>query len=183
MIASIRKFLRDSEAAVAFETVILTPILIWAYMGSFVFFDAYRTYNTSVKATYMVADMLSRQTQTVQPTDIQGMANIVNTIIRGARDVEMRVSQVGMICGDYRVEWSAGVNGAARLFNAGIDGIRGQLPTMPEGERIVIVESFIMYEAPFDIGLTVARFDNFTISRPRYAGRVSYANEDTTPVC
>jgi Flp pilus assembly protein TadG len=70
MIEAIRNFIRDTRAAVAFETVLLTPILVWAYIGSFVFFDAYRVYNTSVKATYMVADMLSRQTNMVYGHDI-----------------------------------------------------------------------------------------------------------------
>jgi hypothetical protein len=58
----------DERAAVAFETVLMTPILVWAFIGSFVFFDAYRVYNTSVKTTYMVADMLSRQTTWSFPT-------------------------------------------------------------------------------------------------------------------
>jgi Flp pilus assembly protein TadG len=72
MLKRAKHFLRDSRAAVALETVLILPILIWAFVASFVFFDAYRVYSTSVKATYMVADMLSRQTNEVIPHDIQG---------------------------------------------------------------------------------------------------------------
>jgi hypothetical protein len=180
MIGYFRRFAREDRAAVAFETVLMTPILVWAFIGSFVFFDAYRIYNTSVKTTYMVADMLSRQTNMVYGHDIQGMANVANGIIRGSDEVEMRVTQIGMVSGDYSIDWSYGVNGAARLFNSNIDAIRDQLPIMPNGERIILVETRVVYEAPFNVGLTVARFDNFTIVRPRYAGQVPF-DPDGTP--
>ena len=181
MIEAIRNFIRDTRAAVAFETVLLTPILVWAYIGSFVFFDAYRVYSTSVKATYMVADMLSRQTNMVYGHDIEGMANVINSIIRGAGDVQMRASQIGMVSDEYQVDWSYGVNGAARIFDNNIDDIRDRLPIMPNGERIVLVETFVTYQAPFDIGLTVTRFDNFTFVRPRYAGQVPFDPDGLPP--
>jgi hypothetical protein len=181
MIGYIRRFARGERAAVAFETVLMTPILVWAFIGSFVFFDAYRVYNTSVKTTYMVADMLSRQTSLVFGHDIQGMADVSNTIIRGSNEVEMRVSQIAMIDGNYNVDWSYGVNGAARLFNSNLASISDRLPIMPNGERVILVETFVSYDAPFNVGLTVARFDNFTLARPRYAGQVPFDPDGTPP--
>ncbi len=181
MIGYIRRFARNERAAVAFETVLMTPILVWAFVGSFVFFDAYRVYNTSVKTTYMVADWTSRQDNWIYPHDIQGMADVANSIIRGSDEVEMRVSQIGMVSGNYNVDWSWGVNGAARLFNSNLDAISDRLPIMPNGERIILVETFVDYDAPFDVGLTVARFDNFTVSRPRYAGQVPFDPDGTPP--
>ncbi|MGP1354964.1 TadE/TadG family type IV pilus assembly protein [Roseicyclus sp.] len=180
MLNRVKHFLRDSGAAVALETVLIIPILIWSFVASFVFFDAYRVYSTSVKATYMVADMLSRQTNDVIPHDIEGMANVIDSIIRGAGAVQMRATQVGVINDAYVVEWSHAVNGAARLFTSNIPDIRDRLPNMPNGERIVLVETFVGYEAPFNIGLTVLRFDNFTVVRPRYAGQVPF-NPDGVP--
>ncbi len=181
MTKGIRRFLNDERAAVAFETVLMTPILVWAFIGSFVFFDAYRVYNTTVKTTYMVADMLSRQTNMVYGHDIQGMADVADAIIRGSDDVEMRVTQIGMVDGNYSIDWSHGVNGAARLFDANLDAISDQLPIMPNGERIILVETRVTYEAPFDIGLTVARFENFTLSRPRYAGQIPFSETGLPP--
>lgn len=180
MMDRFRKFARDENAAVALETVLMTPILIWAYVASFVFFDAYRVYNTSVKTTYMVADMLSRQTSMVYGHDIQGMANVAHTIVRGASQMQMRVSQISNVAGNYNVDWSHAVNGAAQLFNAGIDDIEDQLPIMGLGETIILVETRVVYEMPFNVGLTVAEFENFTLSRPRYAGQVPF-DADGTP--
>lgn len=181
MIPTIRRFLSETRAAVALETVILTPILIWAYIASFVFFDAYRTYSTSVKATYMVADMISRQTDTVYGHDIEGMVEIVDTITRGAGHVQLRASQIAVINDVYTVEWSHGVNGAARVFDSNLPDIMDRLPTMPNGERVILLETFLGYDAPFDMGLTVMRFDNFTVVRPRYAGQVPFDADGTPP--
>jgi Flp pilus assembly protein TadG len=172
MIADLRRFLRDENAAVAMETVLITPLLVWAYMMSFVFFDAYRVYNTTVKTTYMVADMLSRQTNQVYAHDIEGMANVAASIIRGGSQLRMRASQISRVNNAYQVDWSQGVNGAANLFDASLPQIEHMLPTMPNGESIVLVEMFVNYEAPLNIGLTVAQFDSFTVVRPRYAGKV-----------
>jgi hypothetical protein len=168
----LRRFRRETRAAVAFETVIVVPLLIWGYIGTFVFFDAYRVYNTSVKTSYMIADMISRQTDPITVFDIQGMANIASSIVRGVGDIEMRVSEIARINGNLEVTWSEGVNGAAELFTNDIPDILSQLPDMPEGERVVLVQTFVDYREPFGIGLTVSEFENFTFVRPRYAGRV-----------
>ena len=93
----------------------------------------------------------------------------------------MRATQIARINGAFVVEWSHGVNGAARLFNSNIPQIEHQLPNMPNGERIVLVETFIDYEMPFNVGLTVLDFNNFTFVRPRYAGQVPFSATGTPP--
>jgi hypothetical protein len=35
----------------------------------------------------------------------------------------MRATQIGMVSGNYQVDWSWGVNGAARLFDANLPAI------------------------------------------------------------
>ncbi|AHM04162.1 ABC-type dipeptide transport system, periplasmic component [Roseibacterium elongatum DSM 19469] len=177
----LRRFWNDTGAAVAFETVLVLPMLIWAFIGSFVFFDAFRVYNTSIKATYMIADMISRQTSTVYAYDIAGMTNIMGYVVRDVPPVEMRVTQIGMVSGTYRVDWSYGVNGAARLFNASLSQVEHLLPEMGNGERIVLVETTVAYDPPFDLGLTAIDFENQTLVRPRYAGQVPFDDDDTPP--
>lgn len=169
----LRAFWRDESAVVALETVVMTPLLIWAYLMSFVFFDAYRVYNTSVKTTYMMADWISRQTNPVFEHDIEGMARINDSIVRGVGQSQMRVSQIANISGTLDVEWTHPINGMADLFDSDLPGLAGQLPNLPNGERIVLVETRITYEAPFGEGLTITRFDNMAVIRPRYAGQVT----------
>ena len=179
----LRRFWAEDRAAVAFEAVIILPVLAWAFIGSFVFFDAFRTYNSSIKATYAIADVLSRQVNTVFAYDIEGMHTIFDHLVRSDTGTRMRVTQI-MYHGatdTYRVDWSYATAGEARLFTANLVDIEELLPVMANAERIVLVETFIPYSPAFDIGLDVLTFANFTFTRPRYAGQVPFDATVTTP--
>ena len=181
--ALIRRFRLDERAAVAMEAVIILPLLAWALMGSFVFFDAFRTYNSSIKATYAVADVLSRQTSTVFAYDIEGMHTIFNHLVRSNGGTRMRVTQINYNgpTDTYRVDWSYATNGEARLFTANLVDMEELLPVMANAERIILVETFVPYRPAFDMGLNLLTFSNFTFTRPRYAGQVPFNGNVTTP--
>lgn len=178
----LRRYWKDDRAAVALETVIITPVLAWTFIGSFVFFDAYRTYNSSIKATYAVADILSRQTNTVYGYDIEGMAQIFEHLVRNDGDARLRVTQIIYDADEdkYTVDWSYATNGEAQLFTANLVDIEELLPVMADAERLLLVQSFIPYNPAFQAGLDVITFRNFTFTRPRYAGQVPFDGSVTT---
>ncbi len=178
----LQRFFTETSAAVAFETVIIFPILLWAWIGTFAFFDAYRVYNTSIKATFTVADLLSRQTSTVYGYDIEGMAEMLRAMIRDTDGVEVRVTQIVRDnSGNYRVDWSHATGTQAQLFTASLAALEDRLPDMANGERVILVESFIDYLPAFNIGINDLTFENFTLTRPRYAGQVPYDPDMTPP--
>jgi len=179
------RFWKNEDAAVAFEAVIITPILAWAFVASFVFFDAFRTYNSSIKATYAIADVVSRQDETICPYDIEGYTNIFAHLVRSSERVQIRVSQIAYDAGadEYSVDWSDATNGAARLFDAGIPDIQDDLPPMADAERAILVETFIPYQPAFSLGLEVFSFSNFTITRPRRANQVPFNPDIDAPPC
>jgi len=172
----LRRFWKDDRAAIAMETVLITPLLVWTFVGSFIFFDAFRTYNSSIKATYAVADVLSRQLNTVFAYDIEGMTQIFEHLVRNNGDARLRATQINYDGNleEYRVDWSYATNGEARLFTANLVGMEELLPVMAHGERIILVQSFIPYQPVFDSGLDFLTFRNFTFTRPRYAGQVDF---------
>lgn len=175
-------YLKDTTAAVSLESVIVFPMLTWAWVGTFAFFDAYRVYNTSIKATFTIADLISRQTSTVYGYDIEGMATMLEAMIRDTDGVEMRVTQILRdTSGDYRVDWSHGTGTQAQLYTANLAAIEDRLPDMANGERVVLVESFVDYDPAFNIAINDLTFDNFTLTRPRYAGQVPYDDDMTPP--
>ena len=177
-----KTYLRDTSAAVSMETIIIFPILTWAWIGTFAFFDAYRVYTTSIKATFTIADLLSRQTATVYGYDIEGMARMLESMIRDTDGVEMRVTQILRdTSGNYQVDWSHATGTQAQLFTASLAAVEDRLPDMANGERVVLVESFVDYEPAFNVGLNDLTFDNFTLTRPRYAGQVPYDDAMTPP--
>lgn len=177
----LRQFRSDERGASALEAVIITPVLIWVYVGSFVFFDAFRTYSSSVKATYAVADVISRQNQTVTAFDMEGFADIFETMVRNSGDVRMRMTQIiyDEPTDTLSVDWSYATNGEARLFTANLNDFVGLLPDMSDSERLVLVESFIPYTTAFDMGVDLVTFRNFTFTRPR-TGQVPFDETITT---
>lgn len=172
----LQRYWSDERGASALETVILTPVLIWLYVGSFVFFDAFRTYNSSVKATYAVADILSRQQRTVLFTDIEGYAYVFENLVRNNGDARMRVTQIMYTAAtdSLSVDCSFATNGEARLFTADLPNLEGLLPEMVNAERLILVETFVPYRTAFDVGIDLITFRNFTFTRPRFAGQVAF---------
>lgn len=178
-----RKFWSDQRGASALEAVIITPVLIYLYVASFVFFDAFRTYNSSVKASYVIADILSRQTSTVHAYDIEGYARVFEHLVRNTGDARLRVTQI-LYTADtdsLSVDWSYATNGEARLFDANLVDMEGLLPSMVDAERLLLVETFIPYRAAFDVGMDLITFRNFTFTRPRFAGQVPFDASVTSP--
>ncbi|MBF9051459.1 hypothetical protein GTA62_17500 [Roseobacter sp. HKCCD9010] len=163
------RFIHDTRAVVAFEAVIITPIMAWLFVGSFVFFDAFRTYNTSVKATYAVADVLSRQQDTVYASDIEGLADVFQNISYDIEGTSLRVTQILRThTGHYRVDRSYATDGQARLFDADLPAIEDRLPIMAPGDAVLLVETTLPYRPAFNVGLSNLEFTNFTLTRPRY---------------
>ncbi len=184
MISKIRSFLNDTRAAVAFEAVIITPILAWCFVGSFIFFDAFRTYSSSLKATYAIADVLSREDRTIYANDIQGLSDIFEHITRNPSGGSMRVSQVAWDAdtNTHSVDWSSPTNGRTRLRDTDLPGIVDQIPIMADAERVIIVETFVPYRPYFNIGLDPIEFTNFTITRPRFGGQLAW-DPTNNPSC
>lgn len=176
------RFWKDERAAIAMETAIVTPLLAWCYISSFVFFDAFRTYSSSIKATYAIADVISRQTNTLRARDIDGYSDLLENMVRNNGDVRLRVSQIlyNANTRTHCVEWSEATNGEAKLFTANMVNMGELLPEMVHDERLILVQSFIPYRPVFDAGLDVITFSNFTVTRPRYAGQVPF---ETQNVC
>lgn len=52
---------------------------------------------------------------------------------------------------------------------------------MADAERILLVETFIPYRPAFDVGVNLLTFENFTFTRPRYAGQVPFNPNVTVP--
>lgn len=170
----IKKFWHSEDASVALEAVIVMPILTWVFVASFVFFDAFRVYNTSIKATYAVADVLSRRTSTIASTDIEGLATVFQFLTRNTAGSALRITQVTRQQGGYRIDWSHGTDGMTYLRASDFPDFVDQIPIMAYGDRMLLVESFLPHRPAFNAGLSEQEFVNFTITRPRFAGQVAF---------
>jgi len=174
MIRSIRQFWKDEGASVALEAVIITPVLAWVFVASFVFFDAFRVYNTSIKATYAVADVLSRRTAQIASSDIEGLADVFQFLTRNTAGSSLRVTQITRQAGGYRIDWSHGTDGLTYIRASDFPDFIDQIPIMAFGDRMLLIETFLPHRPAFSAGLSDQEFVNFTVTRPRFAGQVAF---------
>lgn len=174
MTPMIRSFWKDEGASVALEAVIVMPILAWVFVASFVFFDAFRVYNTSIKATYAVADVLSRRTSEISSTDIEGLADVFQFLTRNTAGSALRVTQITRQEEGYRIDWSHGTDGQTYIRASDFPDFIDRIPIMAYGDRMLLIETFLPYRPAFSAGLSDQEFVNFTITRPRFAGQVPF---------
>lgn len=169
---AIRRFLRDEEAAIIAETVIVLPLLLWAYIGLFVYWDCFRSLNTVQKATYTVSDMLSRAQTGITSGYITGLEKVVEYLIDADQDAKMRVTSVtwSSVNARFEVHWSRSTDEATMpaLTTMTLQNYTAQIPLMSAGDYVVIVEVKVPYKPAFNVGLTTQTFSEFIVTRPRF---------------
>ena len=172
-------FLRSDQAgSVSFETVLILPLLLWFYVGSFVFFDAFKAYNRNVKAAYTVSDMLSRQTDAIDNAYLEGLTDVFDYMATQRHNSWLRIAQVRWQGRNnrYRVDWTRGTNGknSTRIRNSNLNEIEDRLPPLVNGERILIVDAYTEYTPAFSVGLSpTITLRNFVATSPRFAPQLA----------
>ncbi len=173
------RFGRDSGASVSIEFVLIMPILFWAFMASYVFFDGYRQSTINLKAAYTISDLVSRETEAVTPTYVDSMYSLLGLLTRSTSPITLRLTVVRWDAGDnrYYVDWSkARGTGILPMDNTTVLDVKDKLPFMPDNERVILVETTNTFVPLFNVGLTNISLDNFVFTRPRFAPQVIFAS-------
>ncbi len=172
MPAVLRRFAADTRGSISMETVIVMPVLIWALMASFVYWDTFRSKNAQMKATFAVADTLSREMTGINTAYITGMHAVFRYMMQTSEPTWMRVTNVQYRASDdsYRVLWSRSTNTtrAPQLTHATLAQMRARLPLMANDDTILVIETWREYEPVFNVGLGRRIFGEFTVTRPRW---------------
>lgn len=182
MRALIKRFLNDQSGTIIAETVIVLPFMLWAYLALFVYWDAFRSINISQKAAYTVSDMLSREMVTLPSTYVNGMETLMTYLVGSDEDVRMRVSSITWNASKnrYEVEWSRSPNNAiAQLTTTTVAYLKDRIPTLADGDHIMLVETEVDYQPPFDINMgdfSISVGDQvlkqFIVTRPRFVPKI-----------
>ena len=173
------RFAQSDRGSVTVEFVLIMPMLFWAFMASYVFFDGFRQSALNLKAAYTIGDLISRETAAVNDTYIDSMYRLFQLMTRANSPTSMRISVVRYDANRdrYYVDWSEIRGGYqyARDDN-NVQDIRERLPEMPNGERVILVETSNTYEPVFNIGFGNIDLDNFVFTRPRFAPQVAWSD-------
>lgn len=172
----LRRARRDETGGTTVEFMIVMPLIVFWFAGSFTFFDAYSEWTRSVKATYTVADILSRQTE-VDDDYIDDMNRIFSSIMgEDSNDTWLRVSSVEQTSEGLELQWSTATGIHDPLLED--EEIPAEvIPGLMNGESVVLVESNMTF-VPFQsyIGITQKALTKKLAISPRFTSHL--ANTD-----
>lgn len=169
-------FRDDTRGTVTVEALVMLPLLLWAFCALFTFFDAYRQTSISHKAAYTLSDMLSRETSPVTNDYLDSAQELLGFLTRSDTERRMRVSVVrfDLDQNEHFIEWSQTRGAIGALDNATIGSWDARLPVMVDEERIILVETWTDYNAPFNVGLNGQTISTFVFTRPRFAPQLLF---------
>lgn len=173
VIARLRAFLRDPRAALTVELVMITPVLVTMLIVFTAFWDGFRVQGAVQRATYSIADMLSREQVPVNATYIAGLERVIEHITRS--DARLRVTSLRRVSNGpsgllgMEVRWSHSPGAALPALTTGtLSTVQSQIPTMAIGASVMMVEVQVPYK-PLTSLMKTNMFKETFVLRPRFA--------------
>lgn len=180
LISRLRQLRSSENGGLTVEAVLVLPLLLWVYLASFIFFDAFRAQSLNDKAAFAIADALSRETRSINGTYIDSMRDIHRAMTFARLPSKIRISVIRYDADDelHYVVWSEaqGPN-FSNLTNSNLTsptGVAAAIPMMSDNERIILVETQIPYEPIFNVGVDAILMQAITPISPRYSSQLCW---------
>ncbi|WP_163849386.1 TadE/TadG family type IV pilus assembly protein [Pseudooceanicola aestuarii] len=172
----ILRFARREDGFLAAEFIIMFPLLIWAFLAIYGFYDVMRVKVQNEKAAYSISDMLSRETQYITPTYISNTKKFYDYLLNGGNNSALRVSSVRYSDSDdqYKITWSQVRGGQSALTSSDIYDYHDHLPILASGDELILVETWNDYEFPVETGIDDFTMTTFVFTRPRFAAQLKF---------
>lgn len=175
------------EGSVSVETVIVLPVIAWALTASFTFTEAFRYQTTLQKSVYTASDLISRASGTIlTPNYLDGIQGFMQRMNDTDQPVAMRMTLVGWDSDEeeFRVVWSYAATGAALtpLNDTTLNtNYRDRIPSIAEGETLLLTEGSLLYEPVFRVGLQPLTFSEIALTRPRFSAGLTFSDPNAPP--
>ena len=192
-----KQFHADERGSMSIELVIVTPILVWIILSTFVYFDLFRNEANAHRAALTLADMFSREQTDIDGNYLNGARSLLRTLTLDDSSPDFRITVYRYQQSDdtFRRVWSRNRGVGTNLTDTDLLGLQtaGRLPRMADDDRAILVETFTDYEPPFDTGirfltsffssdggsardeLETVTFTTFNVIRPRFTPSLCWA--------
>jgi len=175
------RFRNDERGSVMVEAVITLPLLIWGIGATYEFFEVHRYSSARDKASYTIADIISREMLPITPTYLTNAKSVFDTITNDNGQNALRVSIIKYDADEdeYSIKWSEvrGTSKLVALTTADVRTAHARLPMMRDGEELIVVDSLSHYPPMFDVwfgdNMQVA---THVITSPRFAPQINWEN-------
>ncbi|QYX58147.1 pilus assembly protein [Roseovarius sp. SCSIO 43702] len=152
----LRAFSRDQSGTVTVEAVLTLPILFLVIGVTYEFFEVHRYKSARDKASYTIADMISREMAPVDDNYIDNTKTLFDTIVNDNAPTQLRVSIIKFDedSDKYSIVWSEvrGTGNMTALKTEDVASDHASLPGMADGEELILVEWGADYQPMFDVG-------------------------------
>jgi hypothetical protein len=193
---SFYRYVKDEDGTVLVEFLILLPLLIWASIAIFVYWDVFRTQSTAQKAAYSLADVISRQQVLLSTSFVDGMQDLFEFLmLSNSQEGKIRITSIIFDDGanpaptataddKYELIFSVSPKGQVPpLTEAQLQPLKDMIPVMSDRDSVVIVETSVKFTPAFDVGLGGPllqrftglggqEFSEFIVTRPRLIPRI-----------
>lgn len=183
MTQPLRRFWSDQSGSQSVEAMLMLPIMVWCFLATWVFFDAYRTQAINAKAGYLIGDIVSRESiEEVTPEYVDNMYLLQQELIdaRQMPSLRITVARYQEDIDSLIVVWSETRGTGADLTDGRLSTMRAAIPEMSDGERVVIVQSTVDYEPVYGAGIARMNFDDFVVTSPRFSAQICFNSVNDT---
>jgi len=157
---ALRRFRKSEHGTATMETVIMLPFLFTGLVMMYDFFDIFQFKNTREKATYTIADMLSRETAVVTDTYIDNTKVLYDTLTGNRGINQIRTSVVryhndpDQNIDEFDLRWSEvrGTGDLTELTDADVKNAHAAFPNMVDGQDLIVVETQSTYDPGISLG-------------------------------
>jgi hypothetical protein len=168
-------FRRQENGTLSAEVVLALPVFIWCIFGMYTYWDAFKSLNTTQKASFTISDLITREMQPVTEQYLNGMHDVLQYMVSDKLPVEMRVTSVTFsgVRNRYEVEWSRSpYSERPALSTSSLQALVNKIPILADGDSIILVETWAEFTPFFDLYLTEDEFEQFIVTKPRFVPRI-----------
>lgn len=184
LLARVRRFGADDPGTVTLETIVVLPVVLWAFVATFVFYDAFAARAASQRAAFNISDAIGRQHNSVlTPADLVSYNRIFAFLSRTQPTTRLRVTSIiwNPITLEHNIVWSYSPNGGTPMTAEDLTPpVLARLPVLPQQESIFIVETWLDFR-PITRSLPLMgevlrpqTLREFVVSRPRFAPQLRF---------
>lgn len=154
----LHEFGKDTSGNMSVETVLIFPMLLWFYLSTFTYFDAYRAQATNIKASYTIADAISRQDNGIGADYMDTMHELMQFLNNSSHNMRIRFTVYTRDDNDdVLLRWSCTRGSGGSFFQPHTQGsLRAMdrlLPPSPQPDEMILVETWVDYAPPFSARL------------------------------
>ncbi len=174
-----RNFIRDERGSFSVEAILMFPLLVWGFMAMYVFFEGLRESNINLKATYTIADVLSRETEEISQTYINNMNTIYAWLARSDDEPKLRMTVVTYdAASDSHLLYCSLADGKEEMVQEWVPvNVTPHVPIMADQASAIVIETWVTYHPIMDtpilpIGLNDTEIYNIVVTAPRFTDQL-----------